>query len=85
MIILLALLIAIPLALFGGYRVFKWSFPPRPTFHALPDSGSSSLNEGRETPVIDFQLVLNPSIAGGQCRIRTDEPGLIRFVRRKNV
>ncbi len=84
MIILPAVLIAILLALFVGYRVIKWAFPPRPTLHAQADFGTSTVNEGRKALAIDFQLVLNSRIDEGKCEIHTDEPNLIQFVRRAN-
>jgi hypothetical protein len=77
------LLIAL-LIVFVAYRTYRFLFAPRPTFRPLRDAGSSEVDEGTKALAINAQILLRPDIADGQYRISTDEPNLVRSVRREN-
>jgi hypothetical protein len=49
-LVLIAMLACIA-TLFGAHRIYKWLFPPRPTFNAHPDSGSTYLKLHRQEPI----------------------------------
>ena len=73
----------IALALFAGYRGWKWLTAPRPTFHPRFDPGVSQV--GVEKPLsIDFQVQLNPDIAAGEYGLETNESSFIRSERKSD-
>jgi hypothetical protein len=77
--LLVALLIAVV-----GYRTYRFLFAPRPTFSPVRDPGSSAVDEETKALAINAQILLRPDIADGEYRISTDEPNLVRSVRREN-
>lgn len=68
----------------GGYWAFKALFVPRPTFRPLRDAGSSAVDEETNPLAINSQVLLKPDIADGLYRVSTDEPDLVRSIRREN-
>ncbi|MBC8028563.1 MAG: PKD domain-containing protein [Pyrinomonadaceae bacterium] len=77
--LLVALLIA-----FVGYRTYGLLFAPRPTFRPVPDAGGSGVDEVTNPLAINSQILLKPGIADGLYRVNTDEPNLVRSIRREN-
>lgn len=73
----------IPLALYAGYRLWKWLTNPRPTFHPRLDPGVSEV--GVDKPLsIDFQMQLNPNIVAGEYGIETNEKSIIKAERKSD-
>lgn len=77
------LLIAL-LIILVSYRTFRFLFVPRPTFRPVRDAGSSAVDEKTNALAINAQVLLRPDIADGDYRVSTDEPNLIRSVRREH-
>ena len=70
---------------FVGYRALRSGFTPRPTVSFSPDAGHADVNDGMQPLSIDAEVILRPDIAEATYQITTDEPNLIRTVRRSNV
>lgn len=77
--LIIALLIS-----FVGYWTYRFLFAPRPTFRPVPDAGGSGVDEATNPLAINSQILLRPDIADGLYRISTEEPNLVRSVRREN-
>jgi PKD repeat protein len=77
--VLIALLIA-GAAYWGRLLLIR----PTPSFRARPDSGASDINGGAQSLGIESQVILNPDVSEGQYLVYTDEPSIVRSVRRDN-
>jgi PKD repeat protein len=77
--VLVALLIA-------GAAYWGWPLliPPTPSFRSRPDQGESDVNGGARSLGIESQVILNPGVSEGQYLVYTDEPSIVRSVRRNN-
>ena len=78
------LLIAL-LLLFVAFQFYKALFVPRTTFHANRDMGSSELDPESRGLSINSEVLLRRNVAEGQYMVHTDEPNIVRSVRRENV
>jgi hypothetical protein len=75
----------IALALAGGvYWGWKVLFPPRTSFAARPDPGGADVYTGSQPLAIESQVILNPDVSEGQYLVYTEEPSIVRSVRRDN-
>jgi PKD repeat protein len=77
--VLIALLIAA-----AAYWGWPMLMPPTPSFRARPDRGASDINGGVQSLGIESQVILNPDVSEGQYLVYTDEPSIVRSVRRDN-
>lgn len=77
--ILLALLIA-----GAAYWGWKALVPPRATFTARPDRGAAEVGTGTQSLSIDSQVILNSNVSGGEYLVYSEEPNIVRSVRRDN-
>jgi hypothetical protein len=77
--ILLALLIA-----GAAYWGLKALVPPRATFNARPDRGAAEVGTGAQQLSIDSQVILNSNVSGGEYLVYSEEPNIVRSVRRHN-
>jgi PKD repeat protein len=77
--LLIALLVA-------GAAYWGWPLlmPPAPSFRARPDPGAADINGGAQSLGIESQMILNRDVSEGQYLVYTDEPSIVRSVRRDN-
>jgi hypothetical protein len=66
------------LLLFLVYKATGYLLAPKPTFAAFSDPGVAGVADEKGILPLDFQLVLNPNIAGGAYSVTTDEAKLVR-------
>jgi hypothetical protein len=66
------------LLLFLVYKATGYLLAAKPTFAAFSDPGAAGIADEKGILPLDFQLVLNPNVAGGAYSVKTDEVRLIR-------
>jgi hypothetical protein len=81
-LILICILVVIGLVSFtilgvGGYKIVKWAFTPKPTFVSHMDVGTVTTDHSGATPLIDFELHLDPNMRSGLYGLLPNGPGLI--------
>ena len=78
--IIIALLITTAV-LIAVYKVAKWAFPPKPTFVSHMDTGTATMDQSSDVPLINFEFHLDPNLRAGLYEVITNEPSLIGAVR----
>ena len=78
------LLIAL-LLLFAAYKLWQWIAGPRPSVRAFADTGEGEVIAGAKGLAIDSEVILRPNISEGEYLIHTDDPNLVKKLRRENV
>jgi PKD repeat protein len=68
----------------AAYWAWPLLMPPTPSFRARPDRGASDINGGAQSLGIESQVILNSDVSEGQYLVYTDEPSIVRSVRRNN-
>ena len=66
------------LLLFLVYKATGYLLAAKPTFAAFSDPGAAGVANEKGILPLDFQLVLNPNVAGGDYSVTTDEARLVR-------
>ncbi|MEK6283266.1 MAG: PKD domain-containing protein [Acidobacteriota bacterium] len=70
---------------FVAYQIYRALFVPRATFHANRDTGNSEVDAGAKGLSINSQVLLRPNVSEGHYLVHSDEPNIVRSVRRENV
>jgi hypothetical protein len=63
--------------LFLVYQASGLLFAPQPTFAPFADHGVAAVAHEKGSLPIDFQLVLDPNVSGGEYSVTTDQPRLV--------
>jgi hypothetical protein len=63
--------------LFLIYQASGFLFAARPTFAPFADQGVAAVAHERGALPIDFQLVLDRNVSGGDYSVTTDQPRLV--------
>jgi len=61
----------------GGYKTYRWLFPPEPAFVPHMDIGTASTDHGASTPLIDFEVQLNANTTSGSYGVLPNGPLII--------
>jgi hypothetical protein len=77
-------LIMVAGVVFGGYKIFKWLFPPEPSFVPHMDIVKPTLQPENGTQLVSFELELNPNLSGGLHDLSTNSPRLIQAERNQS-